>query len=72
MLGKVIIDKEGAQMHDNDNEVKLNGCSLPDQMIYYLFRDYHVFQNRSIRFFDVGSELDDPSVVIKNNNILIF
>ena len=51
---------------------KLNGLNLPEELIYYLPRSHHIFQNRSIRFFDMGSELKDAKAIIKIPNDLIL
>jgi hypothetical protein len=45
---------------------------IGEEFIYYLSRDHHVFQNRSIRFFDMGTELGEVSAVIKIPHDLIL
>jgi len=45
---------------------------IGEEFIYYLSRDHHVFQNRSIRFFDMGTELEEAKAIIKIPHDLIL
>ena len=51
---------------------KLKGLNLPEELVYYLHHDHHIFQDRSIRFFDMGNELEDAKAIIKIPNDLIL
>ena len=51
---------------------KSKNQNLPEELVYYLPRHHHIFQDRSISFFDMGSELRDVKAIIKIPNDLIL